>query len=31
MRRSLGEGLELDDDPGRVDIAAVHRFIADGF
>ena len=29
MRRSLGEGLELDDDPGRVDIAAVHRFIAE--
>jgi predicted N-acetyltransferase YhbS len=28
MRRSLGEGLELDDDPRRIDIAAVHRFIA---
>jgi GNAT superfamily N-acetyltransferase len=29
MRRELGEGYELDDDPDRVDVAAVHRFISD--
>ena len=28
MRRSLGEGLELDDDPARIDVAAVHDFLA---
>jgi len=27
MRRELGEGFELDDDPERIDVAAVHRFI----
>ena len=27
MRR-LGERLELDDDPGRIDVAAVHDFLA---
>jgi GNAT superfamily N-acetyltransferase len=29
MRRLLGDGLELDDDPGRVDLVAVHRFISE--
>ncbi|HEY7536452.1 MAG TPA: GNAT family N-acetyltransferase [Gaiellaceae bacterium] len=29
MRRDLGDGFELDDDPGRVDIAAVHVFLAE--
>jgi GNAT superfamily N-acetyltransferase len=29
MRRDLGDGYELDDDPQRVDITAVHRFITD--
>jgi GNAT superfamily N-acetyltransferase len=29
MRRDLGEGYELDDDPDRVDVAAVHRFISE--
>ena len=29
MRRSLGHGLELDDDPARVDVAAVHAFLAE--
>jgi GNAT superfamily N-acetyltransferase len=28
MKRALGEGYELDDDPARVDIAAVHAFIS---
>lgn len=28
MRRSLGGGLELDDDPGRIDVAAVHDYLA---
>jgi ribosomal protein S18 acetylase RimI-like enzyme len=28
MRRSLGNGLELDDDAGRVDVDAVHDFLA---
>jgi GNAT superfamily N-acetyltransferase len=28
MRRELGDGIELDDDPARVDIAAVHDFLA---
>jgi GNAT superfamily N-acetyltransferase len=28
MRRALGEGFELDDDPARIDAEAVHRFIA---
>lgn len=29
MRRSLGDGFELDDDVGRIDVAAVHRYIAE--
>ena len=29
MRRDLGGGYELDDDPARVDIGAVHRFLAE--
>ena len=29
MRRALAGGYELDDDPARVDIAAVHRFISE--
>jgi GNAT superfamily N-acetyltransferase len=28
MRRQLPGGLELDDDPRRVDVAAVHEFLA---
>ena len=28
MRRSLPEGYELDDDPGRIDRAAVHDYIS---
>ena len=28
MRRTLSGGLELDDDPARVDVDAVHRFLA---
>jgi ribosomal protein S18 acetylase RimI-like enzyme len=28
MRRDLGDGFELDDDPARVDVEAVHRFLA---
>ncbi len=28
MRRELGDGFELDDDPGRIDVAAVHAFIS---
>jgi len=28
MRRELHEGLELDDDPARVDVDAVHDFLA---
>jgi GNAT superfamily N-acetyltransferase len=27
MRRELGDGIELDDDPGRVDLDAVHDFL----
>ena len=27
MKRSLGDGFELDDDPARVDVEAVHRFL----
>ena len=26
--RPLGDGLELDDDPGRIDLAAVHDYLA---
>lgn len=29
MRRELADGFELDDDPTRVDVAAVHRFISE--
>ena len=29
MRRDLDGGYELDDDPARVDLAAVHRFISE--
>ena len=29
MRRELAHGFELDDDPGRVDVAEVHRFISE--
>jgi GNAT superfamily N-acetyltransferase len=29
MRRELGEGYELDDDPERIDVGAVHRFISE--
>jgi len=29
VKRELGEGFELDDDPERIDVEAVHRFIAE--
>ena len=29
MRRELGGGYELDDDAARVDVAAVHRYLAE--
>jgi GNAT superfamily N-acetyltransferase len=29
MKRRLGDGFELDDDPGRVDVEAVCRFLAE--
>ena len=29
MRRSLADGYELDDDPARVDVDVVHRFLSD--
>ncbi len=29
MRRGLPDGFELDDDPGRVDVDAVHRFLSE--
>ena len=28
MKRELGDGYELDDDPSRIDIDAVHAFVA---
>ena len=28
MRRDLGGGYELDDDPARVDVVAVHRYLS---
>jgi ribosomal protein S18 acetylase RimI-like enzyme len=28
VRRELAEGLQLDDDPGRVDVDAVHDYLA---
>jgi GNAT superfamily N-acetyltransferase len=29
VRRDLGDGFELDDDPARVDVAEVHRFLSE--
>jgi GNAT superfamily N-acetyltransferase len=29
VRRDLGDGYELDDDPARVDLVAVHRFLSE--
>jgi GNAT superfamily N-acetyltransferase len=29
VKRELGDGFELDDDRDRVDVAAVHRFLAE--
>ncbi len=29
MRRALGDGFELDDDRERIDVAAVHRYLAE--
>ncbi len=29
MRRDLGEGIELDDDPERIDLDEVHRFLSE--
>jgi GNAT superfamily N-acetyltransferase len=29
MRRTLADGFELDDDPARVDVDAVHRFLSE--
>jgi GNAT superfamily N-acetyltransferase len=29
VRRSLAGGLELDDDPERIDVAAVHRYLSE--
>ena len=29
MRRLLDDGLELDDDPARIDVDAVHHYLAD--
>jgi ribosomal protein S18 acetylase RimI-like enzyme len=28
VRRALGDGFELDDDPGRLDVGAVHAYIS---
>ena len=28
MRRELGDGIELDDDPDRIDVDAVHGFLS---
>ena len=28
MRRDLGDGIELDDDPARIDVDAVHDFLS---
>lgn len=28
MRRDLGQGIELDDDPARIDVDAVHDFLS---
>jgi GNAT superfamily N-acetyltransferase len=29
VRRELGDGYELDDDPARIDVAEVHRFLSE--
>ena len=29
MKRHLGDGYELDDDPSRIDLVEVHRFLCD--
>jgi GNAT superfamily N-acetyltransferase len=29
MRRGLADGYELDDDPARIDLAAVHRYLCE--
>jgi GNAT superfamily N-acetyltransferase len=29
VRRQLGDGYELDDDPARIDLRAVHRFLSE--
>jgi ribosomal protein S18 acetylase RimI-like enzyme len=29
VRRDLGDGIELDDDPRRVDLDAVHRYLSE--
>ena len=29
MRRALRDGIELDDDPARIDVAEVHRYLAE--
>ena len=29
MKRALGDGIELDDDKGRIDRAEVHRFLSE--
>lgn len=29
MKRDLGDGYELDDDPGRIDRDAVHRYLSE--
>ena len=29
MRRDLGDGYQLDDDPARIDRAAVHRYLSE--
>jgi len=31
MRRDLGDGYELDDDPGRIDRDAVHRYLTGSY
>ena len=31
MRRDLGEGYELDDDPGRIDREAVHAYLTSSY
>jgi GNAT superfamily N-acetyltransferase len=31
VRRAIGDGYELDDDPGRVDRAAVHAFLVGSY